>query len=83
MSAKHFHERSINMSMRNIYRKIARENGVSVEEVKREMQAAINAAYKNPSPQSAMQQCAIPKTGKVPTTDELIRYVVAEACKKQ
>ena len=32
------------MSMRKIYRKIARENGVSVKEVKEDMQAAITAA---------------------------------------
>ena len=36
------------MSMRKIYRKIARENGVSVKEVKEDMQAAITAAYQNP-----------------------------------
>ena len=71
------------MNMCDIYRKIARENGVSVEEVKREMQAAINEAYKNPSPEAAMQQAAIPRSGKVPTPDELIRYAVAEAAKKQ
>lgn len=32
------------MDMRKIYRKIAREHGVSVAEVKRDMQEAINAA---------------------------------------
>ena len=31
--------------MRKIYRKIAREHGVSVTEVKQDMQTAINAAY--------------------------------------
>ena len=31
-------------SMRSIYRKIAKEHGVSVKEVKEEMQAALNAA---------------------------------------
>ena len=33
------------MNMRKIYRKVAKEYGVSVEEVKREMQAAITDAY--------------------------------------
>ena len=32
------------MGMRKIYRKIARQNGVTVEEVKRDMQSAINEA---------------------------------------
>ena len=36
------------MSMRKIYREIARKNGVSVKDVKRDMQAAIAAAYQNP-----------------------------------
>ena len=35
------------MSMRKIYREIARKNGVSVKDVKRDMQAAIAAAYQN------------------------------------
>ncbi|MCO5384513.1 sporulation initiation factor Spo0A C-terminal domain-containing protein [Desulfosporosinus sp.] len=34
------------MNMRNIYRKIAKEHGVTVAEVKREMQAAIDFVYK-------------------------------------
>ena len=36
------------MSMRKIYRKIAREHGVSPKEVREEMQAAIMQAYQNP-----------------------------------
>lgn len=70
------------MSMRNVYRKIAREHGVSVQEVKREIQTAINEAYKNPLPDMAMQQCRIPKKGKVPTPDEVIRFSVEEVLKR-
>lgn len=33
--------------MRQIYRKIAKENVVSVAQVKKEMQLAINKAYQN------------------------------------
>ena len=36
------------MNMRKIYRKIAKENGVSVKEVRQEMQAAITEAYTSP-----------------------------------
>ena len=36
------------MNMRKIYRKIAKKNGVSVQEVRREMQAAITEAYTDP-----------------------------------
>lgn len=37
------------MSMRKIYRKIARKNGVSVKEVKRDMQAGIEYAWMAPN----------------------------------
>lgn len=36
------------MNMRSIYRKIAKENNVTVAEVKRDMEAAIEQAYKKP-----------------------------------
>ena len=36
------------MNMRKIYRQIAKEHGVTVAEVKRDMQEAISAAYQNP-----------------------------------
>lgn len=36
------------MSMRQIYRKIAKEHGVTVAEVKRDMQAALDDAYSDP-----------------------------------
>ncbi|WP_242996560.1 sporulation initiation factor Spo0A C-terminal domain-containing protein [Lacrimispora amygdalina] len=63
--------------MRKIYRKIAKKNGVSVAEVKRDMQEAINAAYQNP-PQDggvdAAYQQRIPCKRAIPTPDEFIRY---------
>ncbi len=71
------------MNMLNIYQKIARENGVSVEEVKREIQAAIQEAYRNPSAEAAMIQCRIPRAGKLPTPEEVIDYVVSEVIKRQ
>lgn len=65
------------MNMRKIYRRIAKEHGVSVTEVKRDMQEAITAAYQNP-PQDggviAAYQRRVPRKGEIPTPDELIRY---------
>ena len=65
------------MNMRKIYRRIAKEHGVSVREVKRDMQEAITAAYQNP-PQDggviAAYQRRVPRKGEIPTPDELIRY---------
>nr|WP_322101302.1 sporulation initiation factor Spo0A C-terminal domain-containing protein [Sporofaciens musculi] len=69
------------MSMRKIYRKIARENGVSVKEVKEDMQAAITAAYQNPPKDggvTAAYQRQVPRKGEIPTPDELIRYMAGK-----
>jgi len=56
---------------RSIIRKIAKENGVSVAEARREMQAAINETYKNPNAAAL----AVPRKGDVPTPEEFIVYV--------
>lgn len=65
------------MSMRNIYRKIAKEHGVTVEEVKREMQKAIDSAYKKNDKLDSekMTQAGVPHKGDVPTTEELINAI--------
>lgn len=57
---------------RKIYRKIARKHGVSVKEVKRGMQEAIDEAYKNPTFHA---QCVYRKDEK-PTVDELVDHIV-------
>lgn len=66
------------MSMRKIYRKIAKENGVSVKEVKSEMQQAITEAYKNPPNDGgviAAYQRQVPRKGEIPTPDEVIKHI--------
>ncbi|NLK37609.1 MAG: sporulation initiation factor Spo0A [Epulopiscium sp.] len=65
------------MSMRHIYRKIAREHGVTIGEVKRDMQAAIQDAYhnNNKSYDEIDLQESILRKNKIPTAEELIRYV--------
>lgn len=64
------------MSMRQIYRKVAKKNGVSVAEVKQDMQAAIDYAYKNTFNNSitADYQKQVPHNGEIPTSEELIIY---------
>jgi len=59
---------------RKIYREIAKKNRISVDEVKREMQAAINEAYANPNP----QVMNIPHKNAVPTIEEFVDYSVNE-----
>ena len=55
-----------------IYKAIAKQHGVSVDEVKREMQDAINAAYVFPTPEAL----SVPRKNAVPTVDEVIAYTI-------
>jgi len=73
------------MNMRRIYRKIAKEYGVSVEEVKRGMRAAIEYAYKNPdrTESEKTKQKSIDCRNGVPTPQEFITYAVGELTKEQ
>lgn len=68
------------MGNRKVYRKIAKENNVSVAEVKEEMQYAINYAYKN-APNDGITkayQNKVPRNGAVPTVDEFLAYAQSE-----
>lgn len=74
------------MSMRRTFRKIARENGVSLEEVRADMQAAINTAYQNPPDDGGVilaYQRQVPHKGEIPTPEEVIRYFTGEIQKKK
>lgn len=64
------------MSMRQVYRKVARENGVTLAEVRQEIQGAINHTYENCPNDGVTQayQSRVPRKGEVPTADEFIRY---------
>ena len=72
------------MSMRKVYRKVARKHGVTIEEVKREMQSALDETYNNPNNNdiSKAYQERVPRKGDVPTVDEFIRYVADKAKNK-
>ena len=56
------------MKMKRIYKDIAKKYGVSVAEVKHDMQAAIDEAYKSPN---WYARCVHSKGGK-PTSEEFI-----------
>jgi len=59
---------------RSIYRKVARQHGVSLAEFKSEMRLAIDATYVKPTAAAL----AVPRKGEVPTTDEFIDYCARE-----
>ena len=68
------------MGMRSIYRKIAKQNGVSVKEVKDEMQKALDDAWNNPDKSADVRfnQMKISSNGEKPSVEEFIRYCSAE-----
>ena len=65
------------MGMRDVYRKFAEKHGVSIEEVKRDMQLAIDETYKNPKNSELIKkikdqiQCEEEK----PTVEEFVLYI--------
>lgn len=72
--------------MRSVYRKVAKQNGVSVAEVKQEIAKTITAAYTDPQNQNEITQAyqrRVPMKGETPTPDELIRYMAGEVRSRQ
>ena len=57
---------------RKDYRRIAKKHGVSIQEVKRDMQEAVDATYVNPTFHA---RCVYSK-GEKPTVDEFVTHVV-------
>jgi len=56
---------------RKIYKEIARKHGVSIGEVRRDIQAAIDEAYKTPS---FYARCVY-REGEKPTPEEFITHI--------
>lgn len=74
------------MGMRKIYRQIARENGVTVKEVRDKIQEAVSVAYQNPPKDEGVTpafQERIPRRGEIPTSEEIIRFAAGEIQKKR
>jgi len=63
----------------HIFERIATEHNTTAEEVRQEIEAAIRAGFYNPDCEVRGQWARIPKTGELPTPDELVRYVVRRA----
>ncbi|AFM00042.1 sporulation initiation factor Spo0A C-terminal domain-containing protein [Desulfitobacterium sp. PCE1] len=72
------------MNMRNIYRKTAKKHGVTVAEVKKGMQAAIDLAYTktDKSDREKMMQESIPRRSEVPTAGEFVESVAHKLLKE-
>lgn len=70
------------MSMRSIYRKVAKKYGITAKQVREEIQATITQAYTDPLNQNEITkayQKRVPFKGEIPTPEELIRYAADKA----
>ncbi|HQC82036.1 MAG TPA: sporulation initiation factor Spo0A C-terminal domain-containing protein [Bacillota bacterium] len=59
------------MNMKKIYKQVAKQYGVSEEEVKREIQTAIEATYAKPN---FYAEC-VERKNEIPTPEELIKHL--------
>lgn len=55
--------------------KLARRENISVQEVRAEMEKAIQAAYDNPEQEIRDFWKQIPRKGEIPTPEEFITYM--------
>ena len=81
-----FTTEEISMSMRKIYRELAKKHGVSVKEIRQDMQAALTEAYTNPLNNNAITkayQNRVPRQDKIPTPEEAVRYFAGELKKNR
>ncbi len=71
------------MSMRKIYRKIAKKHGVSISQVRDDMQHAINTAYTNTPDNTTKkeQQNKVECSAEIPTPEELILHLAKDVKK--
>ena len=72
------------MAMRNIYRELAKQDGVPVKEIQREMQAAIEmAGHACPADGvTSAYQRRVPSKSTVPSVEEFICYASGQAVKR-
>lgn len=60
----------------HIFERLARERGITVEEMRAIISARIEKGWSDPNPEKRAQWRKIPCAGDVPTPDEWLRYAV-------
>lgn len=60
----------------HLFERLARDRGVSVEEVRSMIVARIKQGWDDPDPDKRAQWRKIPCIGEIPTPDEWLRYAV-------
>lgn len=68
---------------KDIIKQVARNNGVSEEEIRAEMKAAMMAGWNNPDPNVREMWSRIPCEGEMPTPEELIIWAAIEVTTKE
>ena len=63
------------MKAKNAISKVAAENGVTVKEVREEIQKAIDEGMKSTDPKAIELWKNCPKKGEKPTPEEVIEYI--------
>lgn len=63
-------------------RKVAEENGVSFEEVRREIQAIIDDLYNSDDLEIKNKWRSITETGQKPTVEQVIEYLTAKVTRQ-
>lgn len=64
--------------MKRILKQVAKQNNVSVKEVRSEISIAIHEAMKKADPNVLKYWKCICKNGKEPTPEEFIKYICAK-----
>lgn len=67
------------MNGKQAIQEVAKRNGVSVREVRREIMFAIRTAAASTDPRSRAAFDAIPRKGDLPTPEEFIEYTAQQA----
>ena len=60
----------------HIFERLARERGITVEEIRAIIFARIEKGWNDPDPEKRAQWRKIPCAGELPTPDEWLRYAV-------
>ena len=60
----------------HIFERLARERGITVEEMRAIISTRIKKGWNDPNPEKQVQWRSIPCKGELPTPDEWLRYAV-------
>ncbi len=60
----------------HIFERLARERGITIEEMRAIISARIESGWKDPDPEKREQWRKIPCAGELPTPDEWLSYVL-------